>query len=167
MAKTSHPALFLDRDGVVNADKGYVHTAEETEFISGIFELVRQANDAGYKVIIITNQAGIGRGYYTEETFHAYMEWMKEEFRKQSARIDAVYFCPHHPEHGVGEYKQNCECRKPKPGMILQAAKEHGIDIEKSIMLGDKETDMQAAKAAGVGKTVLIGYPDMLLKVGL
>lgn len=156
MAKKSHPALFLDRDGVINVDKDYVHKAEDTEFISGIFELVKRANGAGYKVIIITNQAGIGRGYYTETTFHEYMDWMKAEFTARGASIDGVYYCPHHPEHGVGEYKQTCTCRKPAPGMILRAIKEQDIDPTKSIMLGDRPTDIEAAKAAGIGRQFLV-----------
>lgn len=167
MAKTSHPALFLDRDGVVNVDKGYVHTPEETEFIPGIFELVADANARGYKVIIVTNQAGIGRGYYTEEVFHGYMDWVRAEFEARGARIDAVYFCPHHPEHGVGEYKQLCECRKPKPRMILQAAEEHGIELGNSVMLGDKQSDMQAAEAAGVGRRVLVETPAEVISFKL
>lgn len=171
MTKTSQlspalsPALFLDRDGVINIDKGYVHTPEATEFVEGIFELVRHANQQGYKVIIITNQAGIGRGYYTEEDFHKYMDWMRGEFDKEDAHIDAVYFCPHHATHGIGQYKTTCTHRKPAPGMILQAAKEHNIDLTRSIMLGDKESDMQAAEAAKIGKAVL--FQGIIIKIDI
>jgi D-glycero-D-manno-heptose 1,7-bisphosphate phosphatase len=144
-------ALFLDRDGVINIDHGYVHKPEDFEFVPGIFELVRVAKTKGYKVIVVTNQAGIGRGYYTEEQFQASTNWMCNQFELNGGRIDAVYFCPFHPEHGVGDYKRESVCRKPAPGMLLQAQKEHDIDLQASIFVGDKPSDMAAGQAAGVG----------------
>ena len=153
----SRPALFLDRDGVINVDRDYVHRSEDVEFIDGIFELVALANGAGYVVAVVTNQAGIGRGYYSEADFHRLMEWMRARFAQRGARIDAIYFCPYHPEHGVGAYKRESEFRKPGPGMLLQAAKEHDIDLSASIMIGDKPSDMQAGAAAGVGSLLLLG----------
>jgi len=144
------PALFLDRDGVINVDHGYVHTPEHFEFLPGIFELVRAANAAGYLVVVITNQAGIGRGYYTEAQFHALTAWMRAQFEAEGGRIDAVYFCPYHPEHGIGEYRRESEFRKPGPGMLLQAQRELGIAMDRSLFVGDKPSDMEAGRAAGV-----------------
>lgn len=152
------PALFLDRDGVINIDHAYVHRWEDFQFIDGIFELVIAANQAGYLVIVVTNQAGIGRGYYTEADFHALTEWMRTQFAQQDARIDAVYFCPFHPEYGVGGFKRESECRKPRPGMLLQAAREHGIDLAASIMVGDKISDMEAAQCAGIKRLFYFGH---------
>lgn len=145
------PALFLDRDGVINVDHGYVHRPENFEFMPGIFKLVRAANERGYLVVVVTNQAGIGRGYYSEAQFLLLTDWMKERFKAEGARIDAVYFCPFHPEHGVGEYRRESECRKPGPGMLLQAKKDLNVDLIKSILVGDKPSDIAAGKAAGVG----------------
>jgi D-glycero-D-manno-heptose 1,7-bisphosphate phosphatase len=145
------PALFLDRDGVINVDIGYLHRPEDCRFIPGIFDLVRAANRAGYPVLVVTNQAGIGRGIYTEETFQVFTRWMTGEFAKHGATIDKVYHCPHHPDAGVGAYKIQCACRKPQPGMLLQARAEFDIDMPHSIMIGDSRTDLQAAQAAGVG----------------
>ncbi|MCX7627396.1 MAG: D-glycero-beta-D-manno-heptose 1,7-bisphosphate 7-phosphatase [Methylophilaceae bacterium] len=147
----NRPALFLDRDGVINVDHGYVHRPEEFEFVEGIFELVATANRAGYLVVVVTNQAGIGRGYYSEAQFLALTDWMKTKFRERGGIIDAVYFCPYHPEHGIGAYRRESEFRKPAPGMLLQAQSELGIDMEQSIFIGDKPSDMAAGRAAGVG----------------
>lgn len=147
----SRPALFLDRDGVINVDHGYVHKPEAAEFIDGIFELVVAAKRAGYLVVVVTNQAGIGRGYYSDADFHALMDWMKARFVERGGQIDAVYFCPYHPEHGIGEYRRESEFRKPAPGMLLQAHRDLDIDMERSIFIGDMPTDMAAGRAAGIG----------------
>ena len=149
-------ALLLDRDGVVNVDHGYVHTPERTDFVDGIFELVIAANRSRLDVVIITNQAGIARGYYSESEFEAYMAWMQARFAAQGASIDAVYYCPHHPTHGVGRYRVACDCRKPQPGLILRAAFERELDLAHSIFVGDKPSDMQAARAAGVETRFLL-----------
>lgn len=151
----TRPALLLDRDGVINIDHGYVCTPERTEFVDGIFELVRTANQH-HDVVIITNQAGIARGYYSEQEFETYMSWMQGRFEEQGARIDGIYYCPHHPTHGVGPYLKTCECRKPRPGMIIRAAAERKLDLSSSIFVGDSESDMQAAAAAGVKKRFLL-----------
>ena len=148
------PALFLDRDGVINVDRGYVHRQEDFEFMPGIFELVRTANKRGYLVVVVTNQAGIGRGYYSELQFLSLTSWMKECFRIEGARIDAVYFCPFHPEYGIGVYRQESDCRKPNPGMLFQAAKDFEIELTKSIIVGDKLSDMEAGRSAGVGSLI-------------
>lgn len=146
------PALFLDRDGVINVDHGYVHRSEDFEFMPGIFKLVRTANQQGYLVIVVTNQAGIGRGYYSENQFLMLTDWMKGRFKAEGGCIDAVYFCPFHPQHGIGEYRRESECRKPAPGMLLQAQKDFGIDLRASILIGDKPSDISAGSTAGVGK---------------
>ena len=148
------PALFLDRDGVINVDHGYVHTPEKTEFIDGIFDLVARAVAAGRVVVVVTNQAGIGRGYYTEAQFAAYTAWMQAEFARRGAPIEGVYFCPDHPEHGIGPYRRDTPMRKPGPGMLLQAAAELQLDLPRSLMVGDTESDIRAGQAAGVGRTV-------------
>ena len=145
------PALFLDRDGVINLDHGYVHTQEKFEFIDGIFDLVSTANRADYLVVVVTNQAGIGRGYYSEAQFHELTHWMIGRFAEHGGQIDGVYFCPYHPDHGIGPYRQDSSFRKPAPGMLLQAESELYINMHQSILIGDKASDMAAARAAGVG----------------
>ncbi|WP_372760189.1 D-glycero-beta-D-manno-heptose 1,7-bisphosphate 7-phosphatase [Pseudoalteromonas sp.] len=149
-------ALFLDRDGVINVDHGYVYQSEQFEFIDGVFSSCKAFYDAGYKIIIVTNQSGIGRGYYSEADFLHLTEWMKAQFKAQQIPITAVYFCPHHPNKALPEYLQQCDCRKPAPGMLLQGIQEHNIDPQQSIMVGDKLSDMQAAKHAGVTTRVLV-----------
>lgn len=144
-------ALFLDRDGVINHDSGYTSSAENFRFIDGIFDLCRAATRSGYLLIVVTNQAGIGRGYYSEEDFLALTEWMCDRFKGEGAPIADVFYCPFHPEHGVGDYKKDSFDRKPNPGMLLRAAERHGIDMKRSIMIGDNDSDMQAASKAGVG----------------
>lgn len=154
-------ALFLDRDGVINVDVDYAHRPDQIVFMDGIFELCRAAHARGYLLIVITNQSGIGRGLYSEEDFHALMQWMQERFKAEGAPLTAYYFCPHHAEHGLGDYKQACECRKPKPGMLLQAQREWNIDMAASIFIGDRQTDMEAAKAAGVGRSLLVAEGNL------
>lgn len=149
------PALFLDRDGVINIDHGYVYKQENFEFVEGIFELCRTAKRLGYLIFVVTNQAGIGRGYYTEQDFLKLTDWMCEVFNGKGVVIDKVYFCTSHPEYGVGQHKIDSPYRKPGPGMILQAVEEFGVDLARSVLVGDKETDIQAGIAAGVGCNLL------------
>jgi D-glycero-D-manno-heptose 1,7-bisphosphate phosphatase len=144
-------ALFLDRDGVINHDTGYTSEVEKFLFIDGIFDVCRAARRLGYLLIVVTNQAGIGRGYYSEQDFSLLSKWMCEQFVAEGAPIMDVLFCPYHPEYGVGDYKKDSFDRKPNPGMLLQAAEKYGLDLHRSIMIGDKDSDMQAAKNAGVG----------------
>jgi D-glycero-D-manno-heptose 1,7-bisphosphate phosphatase len=151
------PALFLDRDGVINIDYGYVHRDEDFQFIDGIFDLVNAANQSGYLVVVVTNQAGIGRGYYTEEDFFELTEWMCEQFALYDAKIDAVYFCPYHPEYGLGKYRRESKHRKPGPGMLLDAARDLNIDLTRSIIVGDKASDLEAGHRAGVGTLLCLG----------
>ena len=126
-------ALFLDRDGVINIDHAYVCKTEDFQFVDGIFDLCRHASKLGYLILVITNQAGIGRGYYTEQDFQNLTRWMCGIFKNEGVDIDKVYFCPYHPEHGVGKYKMDSPLRKPRPGMILQAEDEFGIDLTTSV----------------------------------
>jgi len=149
-------ALFLDRDGVVNEERNYVYRIEDFEFIDGVFDLCRSAKLSGMAVVVITNQAGIGRGYYTEAQFHALTEWMCDRFSEQGIDIDGVYYCPYHPVHGVGKYKADSFDRKPNPGMILKVRDELGLRLSDSILIGDRASDIAAARAAGVGRTVLM-----------
>ena len=155
------PAVFLDRDGVINKEGDYVHNVDEFHFIDGVFDACLEMSKAGYRLIVITNQAGIARGYYTENDFHHLTKWMLNEFRRHGIEIEAVYYCPHHHTHGVGGYRRDCDCRKPAPEMILRAAKEHSLDLQRSVLVGDKTTDIEAGRAAGVGCCVLVltGHP--------
>lgn len=143
-------ALFLDRDGVINVEKNYLHKVEEFEFIDGIFELCKKYQALGYLIIVVTNQSGIARGYYNEEDFALLTRWMVDVFDRENIHITAVYHCPHHPEiSGV------CDCRKPEPGMLLEAAEKYDIDLSKSLLVGDSERDIAAAHRAGVNETYL------------
>ena len=149
-------ALFLDRDGVVNVEVGYLHRAEEVRFVDGIFSLCRTAVRLGYQLIVVTNQAGIARGYYSEADFHALMEFMRGEFRAEGVELDAVYYCPFHPEHGVGEYKREHEDRKPGTGMLLRGARDFDVQLSESVMVGDRCSDVIAANAAGLRQAFLV-----------
>lgn len=157
-------ALFLDRDGVINIDHAYVSKQENFEFVDGVFDLCRAAKRLDFLIFVVTNQAGIGRGYYTEKEFLDLTDWMCSVFIKERCKIDQVYFCPTHPDHGLGEYKIDSPFRKPSPGMISQAAQEHGINLSRSVLVGDKETDIQAGIAAGVGCNLLYRAIQMDVK---
>lgn len=147
-------ALFLDRDGVINVDKHHVYKIEDCEFIKGIFDLCRKAKSKGYKLIVVTNQAGIAKGIYTEEDYFKFRDYVHAEFKKQGCPIDAEYYCPYHIE-GFGKYKKDSEDRKPNPGMILKAVQDFNIDLSQSILIGDKESDIEAGKRAGVATNIL------------
>lgn len=149
-------AMFLDRDGVINIDKGYVYKIEDFEFIDGIIEILREYQEKGYLLIIITNQAGIARGYYTEDDYLVLNRWMIDKLQGQGINITKVYYCPHHPEHGIGKYKKDCNCRKPKPGMIQKAVRDFNIDLSNSILIGDKASDVEAGIKAGIKDVRLI-----------
>lgn len=151
-------ALFLDRDGVINVDHGYVHRPEQMSFVPGIFSLCRAAVQRGYRVIVVTNQAGIGRGYYSEADFAAVTSWMCGQFAAERAPVTAVYHCPYHPEHGVGAYRRESDWRKPGPGMLLAAARDHDLHLPDCVLVGDKESDVEAGLNAGVGR--VIRYAD-------
>lgn len=160
-------AVFLDRDGVINVNHGYVHDTENFEFTDGIFEVARAAHAGGYKLIVITNQSGIGRGYYTEQQFNQLTEWMCNEFLNAGAPIEKVYFSPFHPTAGVGAYKKDDVSRKPRPGMINKAQREINLNLRSSILIGDKVSDIQAGIAAGVGINILLGHEKPVELSGL
>lgn len=146
------PALFLDRDGVINADCRYAHRIDQITFLPGIFDLARfAARELRWPIVVITNQAGIGRGYFEETEFHTLMTWMREQFAVQGAPIARVYHCPYHPEEGIGPYRVDHPWRKPKPGMILQAALDLDLALAQSALVGDKMSDIEAGAAAGIG----------------
>jgi len=142
-------AVFLDRDGTVNVEKEYLHRTEEFEFIGGAPDAIRLLKNAGFLVIIVTNQSGIGRGFYDEAAVHRLHRYMDEELARCGAAVDAYYLCPHHPLHGIGEYRRKCGCRKPLPGMLLEAADDFSIDLSASYIIGDKMADVEAGIAAG------------------
>jgi D-glycero-D-manno-heptose 1,7-bisphosphate phosphatase len=145
------PALFLDRDGVLNEDQGYVHRWEDFRWIPGAREVVAAFNRAGWLVIVVTNQSGVGRGYYTEAEMHALHARMSEDLAQAGGAIDAIYFCPLHPDAAEAAYRHpDPPDRKPNPGMILRALSEWPIDAERSVLVGDKDSDMEAARRAGV-----------------
>ncbi|WP_412971833.1 D-glycero-alpha-D-manno-heptose-1,7-bisphosphate 7-phosphatase [Glaciecola sp. MF2-115] len=147
-------ALFLDRDGVINVNHGYVYKKSEFDFIEGAFELVKRANEQGYTTIVVTNQSGIGRGMYTESDFESLSVWMIAEFKQRNAHIDDVLFCPHHPDAKLEKYKKVCTCRKPEAGMLFDAALKHAVSLSESIMVGDKLSDVQVAINAGLREVV-------------
>jgi D-glycero-D-manno-heptose 1,7-bisphosphate phosphatase len=149
------PALFLDRDGVINEDSGYTHRIEDFVFIDGIFELCAAARAAGRRLFVVTNQAGIGRGYYDEATFLALTRWMEARFADAGVPLDRVYHCPCHPEEGMGAYRRESPMRKPNPGMLLQARDEFALDLPASVMVGDKWSDIEAGQRAGLRTTLL------------
>ena len=155
----SSKALFLDRDGVINVEKHYLYKIEHFEFIDGIFELCQFFQKKDYKIFVVTNQSGIDRGYYSEDDFEILTQWMIKEFAKNNITISKVYHCPHHPD-----ISGPCDCRKPKPGMIHAAINAFDIDLEGSLLVGDKERDVESAIAAGVRYTYLFTQETSLSK---
>ncbi|WP_028863488.1 D-glycero-beta-D-manno-heptose 1,7-bisphosphate 7-phosphatase [Psychromonas aquimarina] len=149
-------AVFLDRDGVINIDNGYVAEVDDFEFIEGVIEACQKLKEKGYLLVVITNQSGIARGYFSEEQFHTLTEWMDWSLADRGVDLDGIYYCPHHAEKGIGEFKVDCDCRKPKPGMLLSAVKELNIDVSNSLLVGDKVSDIQAGIAAGVKTNYLV-----------
>jgi len=153
------PALFLDRDGVLNEDPGYVYRWEDFRWIEGAIEVVGAFNRAGWLVIVVTNQSGVGRGYYTEADMHALHARMAEELAQAGARIDAFYHAPHHPDAKLDAYRHpDPPDRKPNPGMILKALAEWPINREASILIGDKPSDLEAALRAGIRSVLFTGH---------
>lgn len=150
------PAVFLDRDGVINVDRGYVHDEHDFHFIEGVFAATKQLQEMGYLLVLVTNQSGIARGLFSEERFLTLTQWMDWNFVDNHVEFDGIYYCPHHPEYGIDTYKQDCDCRKPKPGMFLSAQDDLDIDMANSVMVGDKAEDLMAAEAAGVGTKILV-----------
>jgi D-glycero-D-manno-heptose 1,7-bisphosphate phosphatase len=156
-ARTVKAAAFLDRDGVINIDRGYVFRREDFEFVPGTLDAARELKSMGLALVVVTNQSGIARGYYGPEQFSGLTDWMKETFAAHGAALDGVYFCPHHPTEGEAPYRRDCNCRKPAPGLLLDAMRDLNIDVRRSVLFGDKASDLQAALAAGIPYRVLLG----------
>jgi D-glycero-D-manno-heptose 1,7-bisphosphate phosphatase len=163
--RSLRPAVFLDRDGTINVEKDYLFRAEDFEFIPGAPDAIKALKDAGYLVVVVTNQSGVARGYYTLEDVNLLHEYIQAEIGKHGTSIDAFYLCPHHPTKGVNEFARECECRKPKPGMLNRASEDLQIDLARSIMIGDKLADIEAGEAVGCQPLlVLTGYGEQTRK---
>lgn len=158
----------MDRDGTINEENGYVHKITDLHFTSGAQQAIRLAHEGGYLVVVISNQAGVARGYYTEDAVKRFHDHMQAELKKAGTIIDGFYYCPHHPEKGQGKYLTVCKCRKPEPGMLVQASKDLDIDLSRSFMIGDHLNDIWAGHNAGC-RTLLVrtGYgKDQEMKLG-
>jgi D-glycero-D-manno-heptose 1,7-bisphosphate phosphatase len=150
-------AAFLDRDGVINIDHGYVSRREDFQFVPGSLAACAQLHRRGFALVVVTNQSGIGRGLYGEDDYRCLTEWMSAEFAAAGAPLAGVYHCPHHREALRPEYRKDCNCRKPAPGLLLASARELSLDLGRSVLFGDKASDIEAAAAAGVPQRVLLG----------
>ena len=151
--------IFLDRDGTINVEKSYLHKWEDFEFEKNAIEGLKELKNLGYEFIVVTNQSGIGRGYYTEEDLVTLNNQMTKKLKEFGIEILECFYCPHHPEKGIGKYKVDCNCRKPNPGMLLEGIKKYNVDIDNSFMIGDKKGDLEAGKKAGLKSIlVLTGY---------
>ena len=142
-------AIFLDRDGTINVEKDYLYKIEDFEFLPGVIDALRSAQEAGYKLIIITNQSGIARGYYTVDDFNTVNGWMLKTLQAEGVRIDKVYYCPHHPDALVPEFRVDCDCRKPKLGLYMQAVEEYDLDLDQCYAIGDKIRDCSICETTG------------------
>jgi D-glycero-D-manno-heptose 1,7-bisphosphate phosphatase len=161
----ARPAAFLDRDGVLNIDHGYVHQLDQLDIVARASEAVRVLNEAGYLVIVITNQSGVARGLYGEEDVRRFNDELARRLDLDRARIDAFYYCPHHPSGSVAAYAISCDCRKPKPGLLQRAAKDFAIDRSRSFLIGDKDSDIEAAAAFGIKAARFDGNRQSLVDV--
>ncbi|MGA2780646.1 MAG: D-glycero-beta-D-manno-heptose 1,7-bisphosphate 7-phosphatase [Smithella sp.] len=158
-------AVFLDRDGTINEEVGYLDSLDKFKIIPGAYEAIRLINESGMKVVVISNQAGVARGLFTEDFVKITHEYLQNALRKRGAYIDNFYYCPHHPTEGIELYRQVCNCRKPAPGMLLQAAQDLNIDFKRSYLVGDRFNDMEAGKKIGVrGILVKTGFGQSLLQ---
>ncbi len=162
----ANAAVFLDRDGVINVDTGYVYEVDDFQFIDGVIEAMLKLKQKGYLLVVVTNQSGIARGYFTEDQFMNLTEWMDWSLADRGVDLDGIYFCPHHPSEGSDPYRKECTCRKPGPDMILDATDYLKIDLTSSYMVGDKTSDMKAAIAAGVGHKILVKTGKALTEEG-
>lgn len=150
-------AAFLDRDGVINRDHGYVHRVADFEFLPKVPNAMQRLSHAGYRLVVVTNQSGIARGYFSENDYNTVSAHMLTQLGTFGVVVDGIYHCPHHPDGSRSDLRRVCDCRKPGPGLILKAAEDLQIDLEISILIGDKITDIAAGKAAGIGRCYLIG----------
>ena len=156
---TSRPAVFLDRDGTLTEEVGYVNHPSRLRLLPRAAEAIRRLNAAGVAAVVVTNQAGIARGYFSESVLHAVNDALRAQLADAGARLDGLYACMHHPTEGEAPYRAQCECRKPKPGLLLRAAAELGLDLTRSTMVGDKASDLVPARAVGADAVlVLTGY---------
>ena len=163
--KTARRAVFLDRDGTLNVEKDYLYRIEDFEFIPGVPEALKRLQDAGFLLVVVTNQSGVARGYYTLEDVDILHHHMCEELERFGVKIDGIYVCPHHPTEGVAPYRQDCACRKGQPGMLLRAAEDLHIDLSRSFMVGDKASDVLAGISAGCTACLVeSGYPVGILE---
>jgi len=152
-------AIFLDRDGTINVEKNYLHKIEDFQYEDKVPEALKILKNLGYILIVVTNQAGIGRGYYTEKDLEKLNNFLIKDSQKFGGNIEKIYYCPHHPTHGVGNYKENCSCRKPENGMIEEGIKNFHIDREKSFIVGDKFSDLMAGIKSGISPILVrTGY---------
>jgi D-glycero-D-manno-heptose 1,7-bisphosphate phosphatase len=156
MSGGTHAAAFLDRDGVINADHGYVHRNEDLALLTGVPAAMRRLRQAGFLLIVVTNQSGIARGLYTEADYARLTQHLRHLLAEQGVELDAIYHCPHLPDASVAAYRRDCDCRKPQPGMLLRGIAEFGIDPQRSILVGDKPSDIEAGRAAGVRWCALV-----------
>ena len=154
--KNKQPAIFIDRDGVINKDHGYVCRIDDFHFINGVIAACKKLKEKGYLLVVITNQSGIARGYYTEAQFNLLTQWMDWSFANEGVELDGIYYCPHHFQEGIGQYKIDCDCRKPKPGLIVNAVADLNLDLSRSILVGDTVTDIQAGISAGIKENYLV-----------
>lgn len=154
-------AVFLDRDGVINVERHYLHRVEDFEFLPGVPQALRQLQAAGWKLVVVTNQSGIARGYYGEADYERLTAHMRDALQDHGVVLDAVLRCPHLPDAAIAEYRRLCDCRKPAPGMLLRAAAALHLDLPASVVVGDKGSDLEAGRAAGVGRCLLVrsGHP--------
>lgn len=159
--------VFLDRDGTINVEKNYLYRPEEFEFIPKVPEAIARLNNAGYQVIVVSNQAGVARGYYSEDDVIKLHQYVNEQLSKYKAHIDGFYYCPHHPDAGIGKYKMKCHCRKPETGLFEKACEDFDVNIEDSWMIGDNIGDIKAGNIFHL-KTILVrtGYGSQLEKEG-
>lgn len=155
-------AIFLDRDGTINEEINYLYKTRDFNFISGAIDAIKIFQKLGYIILVITNQAGVARGYYKEADIKGLHHYIDKLLKKENIYIDAYYYCPHHPEGTIEKYKKECNCRKPKIGMIEQAVKDFNIDLHKSIIVGDKEIDVKTGKNAGIGVSILVRSGHMI-----
>ena len=154
-------AVFLDRDGVINVDHGYTHRVADLEFVPGSVAAMQRLQGAGWRLVVVTNQSGIARGLFTEDDYTRFTARLRSELQSAGVGLDAVLHCPHLPDATVAAYRQLCDCRKPAPGMLLRAARELSLDLAASVIVGDRLSDLQAGRAAGLGRCLLVrsGHP--------
>ena len=150
-------AAFLDRDGVINRDTGYVHRGAEFELLPGVVGALQRLQAVDYALIVVTNQSGLARGFFDEAAYEAITQHLHETLAADGITLDGVYHCPHLPDAAVARFRRDCDCRKPLPGLLLQAIQDHDIDSEASLLVGDKSSDIAAGRAAGVGRCYLVG----------